>query len=426
MTRKDEGLLRWVILAALTCAVMSQQSFPTNANSNSMSQKLYDGAQKFALNFFKKISELVDSDANVTTTNIIVSPLSVWTLLALVTEGAEGETLRELLAVLNVDNQNDIKFNYKNLVETINVNTSEVEISSLQLIFTDINQQRQKAFDDNIARYYGEDLLRSLDFSSSHQARKNSYETINGIVANATKGQIEKAIHPRDLLNAKMIILSVLFFQGDWTLPFNRSSTTETPFLNENDVTVGTVPMMYNKAVFPFAAFRELEAQIVELPYGSDRHLSMMVILPRKGVPLKDVIGRLANFNMQTIYQELRQAAEEYEDDEVEVFLPRFEITADYKLRAPLFDMGVKAAMTKETAQFDKMAKDIFLGEIVQKSRIIVNEEGTTASASTAAIFANKATPPRFLANRPFAFLIVDKRYDVILFMGQVKNPLAV
>lgn len=88
--------------------------------------------------------------------------------------------------------------------------------------------------------------------------------------------------------------------------------------------------------------------------------------------------------------------------------------------------MGVKAAMSKETAQFDRMANGIFLGDIVQKARIVVNEEGTTASASTAAIFANKATPPRFFANRPFAFLIVDKRFDVILFMGQVKNPLAV
>uniref|UniRef100_A0A8D8FXN8 Serpin B9 n=1 Tax=Culex pipiens TaxID=7175 RepID=A0A8D8FXN8_CULPI len=418
MARKGDGFVRWTIVLGLICAVMSQQS--------TVSQKLYEGSQKFALNFFKKISEFVDSDPSVTTTNIIISPLSVWTLLALLTEGADGKTLRELLDVLNVDNQNDIKYNFKNLIDTINVNTSEVEISSLQLIFTDITQQRQQAFDDSIVQFYGQDLLRSLDFNSSPPARKSSYQTINGIVSNATKGQIEKAIHPSDLKDAKMLILSVLFFKGDWTLPFNRSQTVDTPFLNENDVTVGPVPMMYSKAVFPFAAFRELEAQIVELPYGSDRYLSMMVILPRKGVPLKDVIGRLANFSMQTIYQELRTAAEEYEDDEVEVYLPRFEITADYKLKAPLFDMGVKAAMSKETAQFDRMANGIFLGDIVQKARIVVNEEGTTASASTAAIFANKATPPRFFANRPFAFLIVDKRFDVILFMGQVKNPLAV
>lgn len=68
---------------------------------------------------FQKISEFVDSDPSVTTTNIIISPLSVWTLLALLTEGADGKTLRELLDVLNVDNQNDIKYNFKNLIDTI-------------------------------------------------------------------------------------------------------------------------------------------------------------------------------------------------------------------------------------------------------------------------------------------------------------------
>lgn len=420
MISKGAGLLRWTaIVTGLIVAVVSQQPPAVN-------QKLFDGSQKFALQFFKKISEFVDSDPAVTTTNIIVSPLSVWTLLALLTEGAGGETLRELLDVLNVDNQNDIKYNYKTLVDAINVNTNEVEISSLQLIFNDVSNQRQKTFDDNIAQFYGKDLLRTLDWNSTLQARKSSYEAINQIVSDATKSQIQKAIHPMDLKDAKMIILSVLFFKGDWTIPFNRSSTTDTPFLNENEVNVGTVPMMYGKAVFPFAAFRELEAQIVELPYGSDRHLSMMAILPRKGVPLKDVIARLVNFDMQTIYRELRTAAEEYEDDEVEVYLPRFEITADYRLKAPLFAMGVKAAMNQETAEFNRMGRDIFLGDVVQKSRIVVNEEGTTAAASTAAIFANKATPPRFYANRPFAFLIVDKRYDVILFMGQVKNPLTV
>lgn len=97
--------------------------------------------------------------------------------------------------------------------------------------------------------------------------------------------------------------------------------------------------MMYQKAAFPFAAFRELDSQIAELPYGTERHLSMMLILPRKGIPLSDVIRRLANFNMATIYQELKQAAVDYEDDEVELYLPRFEITADYNLVSVLHDV---------------------------------------------------------------------------------------
>lgn len=391
--------------------------------TESPKSNLYKGSQQFALNFFKNVSNIVDSDPNVTTTNIIVSPLSVWSLLALITEGAAGRTLSELLHVLNVQDQSEIRHNYKLLLDTINVNTSEVEISTSQFLFTDKNRPVSPDFERNIDRYYGEQLLEALDFSSSPEAIKDSHDRINQVVSDATKGQITSAVHPTDVIQARMIILSVLFFKGEWTLPFNRTLTLPTPFYDENERMVGNIQMMYQKAVFPFAAFRELEAQIVELPYGNDRHLSMMLILPRKGVPLQTVIRRLADFNMDTIYQELKQAAIEYEDDEVEVYLPRFEITADYNLISTLQDMGIRDALNKDTANFNKISSDIFLGAVIQKCKIIVNEEGTTAAAITSAVFANKATPPRFYANRPFAFLIVDKRYDLILFMGQVKDP---
>ncbi|XP_053694503.1 serine protease inhibitor 77Ba-like [Sabethes cyaneus] len=391
--------------------------------TESPKSSLYKGSQQFALNFFKNVSNVVDSDPNVTTTNIIVSPVSVWSLLALITEGAGDRTLYELLHVLNVQDQAEIKHNYKALLDTINVNTSEVKIATSQFIFTDINRPVLRDFERNIDRYYGEQLLEALDFSSSPEAIKYSHDRINQVVSDATEGQITKAVHAKDVIQARMIMLSVLFFKGEWTLPFNQTLTLPTPFYDENERMVGNVQMMYQKAVFPFAAFRELEAQIVELPYGNDRELSMLLILPRKGVPLQTVIRRLADFNMDTIYKELKQAAIEYEDDEVEVYLPRFEITADYNLIPVLHDMGIHDALNKDTANFNKMANDIFLGSVIQKCKIIVNEEGTTAAALTSAVFANKATPPRFYANRPFAFLIVNKRYDLILFMGQVKDP---
>lgn len=413
--------LVWALAFALIAQATSQAT--EAAIVDNMDKTLYEGSQKFALDFFKAVSKIVDNDPKVTTTNIIVSPQSVWNLLALLTEGATENTLTEMLSTLNVEDQAQIKYSYKKLQDTINVNTSEIEISSAQFLFTDINQPVQPDFEKEIDRYYGENLHEALDFSSSRLAVKASYDTINEKVSKATKGKITRAVTPKDVNGARLIVLSALFFQGEWTLPFNQSLTTDTPFYDENERVVTNVPMMYQKAVFPFAAFRELEAQIVELPYGTDRYLSMMLILPRKGVPLREVIERLAEFNMTTIYQELKQAAEEYEEDEVEVYLPRFEITGDYSLTRVLHDMGIKDALSEETAKFDKMAKGVFLSSVIQKSRIIVNEEGTTAAAVTAAVFANKATPPRFYANRPFAFLIVDKRENLILFMGQVKDP---
>lgn len=72
-----------------------------------------------SFSILQNVSNVVDSDPKVTTTNIIVSPLSVWSLLAIITEGAAGKTLSELLHVLNVQDQAEIKHDYKLLLETI-------------------------------------------------------------------------------------------------------------------------------------------------------------------------------------------------------------------------------------------------------------------------------------------------------------------
>lgn len=87
--------------------------------------------------------------------------------------------------------------------------------------------------------------------------------------------------------------------------------------------------------------------------------------------------------------------------------------------------MGIKEAFDSGFANFTKISElnAIYLSSVIQQSKIVVNEEGTTAAAVTTAVFANKATPPRFLANRPFGFLIVDRPQRTILFAGQVKKP---
>jgi serpin B len=86
--------------------------------------------------------------------------------------------------------------------------------------------------------------------------------------------------------------------------------------------------------------------------------------------------------------------------------------------------MGLNDALDSHDANFSKLsASPIYLSRVLQASKIIVNEEGTTAASFTAGVFANKATPPRFYCNRPFAFMVVEKSKNLILFMGLVRNP---
>lgn len=207
-------------------------------------------------------------------------------------------------------------------------------------------------------------------------------------------------------------------------MPFNRSYTNEEPFFDEFGKLVGNVNMMFQRGPFSYTAIAELESHVLELPYGEDDRLSMIVLLPRKNVPLPSVLERLANYGITPMLNELRRADTEYEEDEVEVFLPRFSITADFTLNVILERMGLTDIFDVNRANFSKISKQsIYLSRIIHKAKIEVNEMGTVAAAVGGAIFANKATPPRFYANRPFAYLIVEKQTRALLFGGQVRNP---
>lgn len=106
------------------------------------------------------------------------------------------------------------------------------------------------------------------------------------------------------------------------------------------------------------------------------------------------------------------------------MFLPRFSITSDFLLNSVLEDMGILDVFSASHADLSKITgTPIYLSRLMHKAKIEVNEEGTVATAATAGTFANKATPPRFYANRPFAYLIVDKISNILLFCGQAENP---
>lgn len=202
------------------------------------------------------------------------------------------------------------------------------------------------------------------------------------------------------------------------------SQTQEEPFFDETNREISKVNMMFNRGPYPYTGITELNAHVLELPYGKEDRLSMIILLPRKGVHLSDVINALPSYGIHRIAEQLRQAEEEFQDDEVELYLPRFDITADFTLNVLLEKMGLSDPFDPTRANFSKISNHpIYLSRVIHKSLIKVNELGTVAVAATGGVFANKATPPRFYANRPFGFLIVERKTNTLLFCGQVRNP---
>jgi serpin B len=112
---------------------------------------------------------------------------------------------------------------------------------------------------------------------------------------------------------------------------------------------------------------------------------------------------------------------------EVEASLPGFELTFPFRLDDTLRSMGMMDAFS-ERADFSGMdgSKELFIGAVLHKAFISVNEQGTEAAAATAVIMQLKALSfPSvvFRADHPFVFLIRENSTGSILFIGRVVNP---
>lgn len=199
------------------------------------------------------------------------------------------------------------------------------------------------------------------------------------------------------------------------------ADTRDLPFYNENGVTITNVPMMFRKGGCSHIRVPSLEADILELAYGFDQKFSMIVILPNKQIPVTKVIDNLRILGLHTVIDNLNQSEE---DPELEIYLPRFSISSDYKLNSILQKMGLFDLFDARRANLSKISKHAtFVSQFVQKAVIDVNEKGTVAAAASSSFLSFQSIPSQFYVNRPFAFMIVERTTNTILFCGHVRNP---
>lgn len=154
-------------------------------------------------------------------------------------------------------------------------------------------------------------------------------------------------------------------------------------FYDEFSRPLGDVNMMYQSGSFAYTSVAALNAHVLELPYGVQERLSIILILPKKGDSVVNAIASLADVGMAKVMAELNNAKVEFEGEEVEVFLPRFTTRADFVLNQILQSMGLVDIFEPLAANLNKISKQAFLSRIIHKAQIELNEEGTVASAAT-------------------------------------------
>uniref|UniRef100_A0A2K5F468 Serpin family A member 9 n=1 Tax=Aotus nancymaae TaxID=37293 RepID=A0A2K5F468_AOTNA len=232
---------------------------------------------------------------------------------------------------------------------------------------------------------------------------------INSHVEKKTQGKVVDIIQGLDLLTA-MVLVNHIFFKAKWEKPFYPAYTRKSfPFLVGNQATVH-VPMMHQKEQFAFGVDAELNCFVLQMDYRGDA--VAFFVLPDK--------GKMRQLEQTLSARTLRKWSHSLQKRWIEVFIPKFSISASYNLETILPKMGIQNA-------FDENGDSLQVSKATHKAVLDVSEEGSEAAAATATKFIvrSKDGPSYFTVsfNRTFLMMITNKAIDSIFFLGKVENP---
>ncbi|OCT98293.1 hypothetical protein XELAEV_18010524mg [Xenopus laevis] len=363
----------------------------------------------FGFNLYRAIKNNTDASEN-----ILLAPVGISTAMATISLGTKGQTLDQVLFTqgfkdfLNVSSKYEILTLhnvFRKLTHRLFRRNFGYTLRSVNDIYVRKDFSIRETFKKNLKNYHFTEA-QMVDFES-----KDFLTKANKRIQQLTKGLIKEALTNVDpaLL---MLLVNCIYFKGTWENKFPVEYTQNMNFrLNEKELV--KVPMMKTKGNFLVAADPELDCAVLQLPYVGN--ISMLIVLPHK-------LSGMKLLEKQISPQVVEKWQNIMTNRTREVFLPRFKLEKNYNLQEVLSNMGATDLFNH--GDFSGVSdKDINIGLFQHQGTITVNEEGTEAAAVTVVGFMPLSTQTRFVADRPFLFLIYEHRTNCLVFMGRVANP---
>ncbi|MDR1938192.1 MAG: serpin family protein [Tannerellaceae bacterium] len=345
--------------------------------------------------------------------NILLSPLSASLALAMLNNGAAGQTHDEIQQTLGYGDilRDGMNAYFQKMLTALQEVDPDVTLESANSIWIKDGFPVLDSFKETNRTYYAAEV-RNEDFNNPATAG-----LINDWCAENTHDRIPDIID-KISPDAIMYLLNALYFKGVWTIQFDKQATADETFSNL-DGTTPLLPTMNLKQTFYHAEGETFD--LLDLPYGNEA-FSMVILLPKEGVSLSSVIDAL---DAQSWDASLARMYTK----EVELKLPRFKIECERILNQDLKDMGMISMFNAGMADFSliRPGGGLSVSLVKQKTFAEVNEEGTEAAAVTVIemVFTSigeDAPPALFHVNRPFLYFIKEKSTGAILFTGVTKN----
>ena len=412
------GLTAFLVLATFTRLAFAQNTRPVRTTPIPEPSQLVSAAN--ADFGFRLFAEMQKAQPN---GNVFFSPYSVSSALTMTLNGANNDTLVQMgraLSVNKIPSENlsrgyeALNMRFKTPGEGVRTNVANSLWANQNLAFIDsFLTDNKKSFNAEVA---------NLNFGN----QKTAADRINGWVNKQTQGKIDNLVKPDSLSNmTAMVLVNAIYFQGDWTYPFEKDATKDEPFQLVGRKKVN-VPMMRREKMEQYGYMKGEDFQAVRLPYGNPKRgecrFSMYVFLPDRQDGLRNWLNTLNANNWDTWRRQMRPT-------EGTVTLPKFKMQYEAELNKALTALGMGVAFDRQKADFSGMLRQkAFISKVNHKAVLEVDEKGSTAAAATSVEMSLTSIMPArkpftMKVDHPFFLAIVEESTRQILFMGTVWNP---
>lgn len=408
-----------VVLASSATLQSEKTRIETPEVSGSEQADLTDGNGAFAFDLYQQLKTREG--------NLFYSPYSISAALAMTYAGAGGATAEQMAGALHFDLPQNKLHPAFNWLENELARRGEgaegkdeegFRLNVVNAIWGQKGYEFRVTFLDTLAENYGVGL-RILNFIDEPD---KSRITINDWVSEQTEERINDLIPPDGITPlTRLVLTNAIYFNAAWENQFNEEATTDLPFYLRDGGSV-IVPMMRQTESLGYTEGDNFQA--VELPYDGEE-LSMVILLPDE--------GKFTEFENSLDFRQADRIIDRLDDKRVKLTMPKFEFESDFSLKQALSALGMAEAFSG-SADFSGMTgnNDLFIGDVIHKAFVSVDENGTEAAAATAVTMVMSAPGPTpeepvtVTIDRPYIFLIRDIETGVILFIGRVLTPTAI
>ena len=342
----------------------------------------------------------------------MISPLSLAEALAMLAEGASGESLHQLEEFLGLTLPT-LRRSFSALRSAFAQTPADQLLQANSLWADETGFTPAPAYLRRLTEHYAAEL-HILPLAGPDAAVR-----INGWVSEATDGMIPQLVKEDMLRGLRLLLINALCFEAEWARAF-MSHTAPHPFTRA-DGTAVTADFMHSKCEHLLLSHKG--AQGFVKPYAGG-NFCFAAILPPEGTSVEEY---LTGLDGKTLHHMLRTPAE---CPSLHVKMPDFRADYSITLNDALKELGLTLIFSP-AAELDRMGEAdgrLAVDAVLQKTHIEVNTAGTRAAAVTAVtVMTTALLPPEeyreLVFDRPFLYAILHTDTHTPIFMGIMGDP---